>query len=78
MHVFVDSEICKMSDSPGPGGDADNINGDKVSRLRPAEEDDGIKAVPAKSVKVDEVRDDIVALDDEDYDEEEEEDHEGG
>jgi len=62
-----------MSESPGPGGDADSVSATKGAR-RPAEDDAGADAVPSKTQKFDkdeEGNDDDVALDDEEYDEDE-------
>lgn len=48
-----------MSESPGPGGDAENMNDVKSARIRSAHDDDGVDAVPPKTKKVDTIPDDV-------------------
>ena len=46
-----------MSESSGPGADAENIDDIKSARIRSANSDDGIDAVPPKTKKANEVID---------------------
>ena len=68
-----------MSESSPPGSDAQTINDVKNARIRAADVDDGVDAVPAKYMKIDENNDEKLdnedaALDDEEQDFEEEDD----